>query len=392
MSIAAISKAELIRALSLRDLTDPAAGPHAMQVLLAEIYAALPSPVYEHRASPIVSIADNYDQLGYPPDGAARDARYTRYVCATAMLRTQTSAMIPPLLRAIAPPLLEDVVLACPGLVYRRDVIDRLHVGEPHQVDLWRIARHALGERDLDDLIAHVVTAALPGARLRTQPAVHPYTTHGRQIDVLVDGEWIEIGECGLAARRILDDAGLTYHHGLAMGLGLDRLLMLRKGIDDIRLLRATDPRIASQLGDLSPYRAVSAMPPVRRDLSIVVDEPIDAEQLGDQVRAALDTELVEQVELLSTTPYAELPDAARTRLGIAPGQLNLLVRVTLRALDRTLTHDECNDLRDAIYTAIHRGAVQQLISRRDTWQPLGLSRHPSTSRSGAAALPRRRP
>lgn len=357
----AISKAELLRALSLRDLTDPAAGPHAMQHLLAAIYAALPAPVHEHRASPIVSIADNYDQLGYPPDGAARDARYTRYVCATAMLRTQTSAMIPPLLRAIAPP--EDVVLACPGLVYRRDVIDRLHVGEPHQVDLWRIARRALDECDLEDLIERVVHAALPGAKLRTQPAIHPYTTHGRQIDVLVDDEWIEIGECGLAARRILDDAGLTYHHGLAMGLGLDRLLMLRKGIDDIRLLRATDPRIASQLLDLAPYRPVSAMPPVRRDLSIVVDEPTDAEALGDQVRAAIGTDLVEQVELLSTTPYDELPDAARMRLGIAPGQLNLLVRVTLRALDRTLTHDECNDLRDAVYTAIHRGAVQQLIN-----------------------------
>ena len=361
--MAAISKAELIRALSLRDLTDPATGPHAMQQLLAAIYAALPAPVHEHRASPIVSIADNYDHLGYPPDGAARDARYTRYVCATAMLRTQTSAMIPPLLRSIAPP--GDVVLACPGLVYRRDVIDRLHVGEPHQLDLWRIARCALNERDLDELIERVVAAALPGKQLRTQHATHPYTTHGRQIDVLVDGEWIEVGECGLAARRILDDAGLTYHHGLAMGLGLDRLLMLRKGIDDIRLLRATDPRIASQLLDLSPYRPVSAMPPVRRDLSIVVDEPIDAEQLGDQVRAAIDTDLIEQVELLSTTPYDELPAAARARLGIAPGQLNVLVRVTLRALDRTLTHDECNDLRDAIYTAIHKGAVQQLINRR---------------------------
>ncbi len=377
--MSAISKAELIRALSLRDLTDPTTGPHAMQQLLAAIYAALPAPIHEHRASPIVSVADNYDELGYPPDGAARDARYTRYVCATAMLRTQTSAMIPPLLRAIAPP--DDVVLACPGLVYRRDVIDRLHVGEPHQLDLWRIARRPLNERDLDELIERVIAAALPGKRLRTQHATHPYTTHGRQIDVLVDNEWIEVGECGLAARRILDAAGLSYHHGLAMGLGLDRLLMLRKGIDDIRLLRASDPRIASQLLDLAPYRPVSAMPPVRRDLSIVVEEPIDAEQLGDQVRAAIDTDLIERVELLSTTPYDELPAAARARLGIAPGQLNLLVRVTLRALDRTLTHDECNDLRDAIYTAIHRGAVQQLINH-----------HPSASTSDEAAPSRSRP
>jgi phenylalanyl-tRNA synthetase alpha chain len=121
-------------------------------------------------------------------------------------------------------------------------------------------------------------------------------------------------------------------------------------------------------------------MPPVRRDLSIVVDEAVDAEQLGDRVRAAIATDLIERVELLSTTPYDELPAAARARLGIVPGQLNLLVRVTLRALDRTLTHDECNDLRDAIYTAIHRGAVQELINR-----------HPSTSTSGASVTSRSR-
>src|SRR5690349_3487054 len=170
-----LSTAELVRALELRDLTDPSRGSHAMQLLLDAIVAALPSPATIHRASPIVSIADNYDRLGYPPDGAAREARYTRYVCDSAVLRTQTSAMIPRLLRelATAPP--DDAVLAYPGLVYRRDVIDRLHVGEPHQLDLWRIARTPLGETDLDAMIAAVVQAALPGTAHRTQPATHPY-------------------------------------------------------------------------------------------------------------------------------------------------------------------------------------------------------------------------
>jgi phenylalanyl-tRNA synthetase alpha chain len=362
-----ISTQELVRALALRDLTDPSHGPHAMQLLVAELHAALPVPVYVHRASPIVSIADNYDRLGYPPGGAARDARYTRYVCDTALLRTQTSALIPPLLRSLAPAPPDDVALSCPGLVYRRDMIDRLHVGEPHQVDLWRIARHSLDEAALDDMIRAVVTAALPGKRWRAQPAVHPYTTHGRQIDVEIAGEWIEIGECGLASPALLAASGLADHTGLAMGLGLDRLLMLRKGLDDIRLLRATDPRIANQLLDLAPYRPVSMMPPVRRDLSIVVGDQRDAETIGDQVRNALGdhADLVEAVEVLSATAQAALPAAAIARLGIAPGQWNLLVRITLRALDRTLTHDECNVLRDEIYAAIHEGAVHYWASRR---------------------------
>ncbi len=349
-----LTPTDVIRALSLRDLTDPAAGPHAMQLLLAEIQAALPAPVRVHRASPIVSIADNYDRLGYPPDGAARDARYTRYVCDTALLRTQTSAMLPPLLAAL-PEHEDDVVLACVGLVYRRDVIDRLHVGEPHQADLWRIARRPLGVAALDELIAAVVEAALPGARWRAQPAHHPYTTDGRQLDVRVGGDWIEIGECGLAAPALLPPG----RAGLAMGLGLDRLVMLRKGIDDIRLLRATDPRIAGQLLDLAPYRPVSTMPAVRRDLSIAVDEVPEAEELGDRVRAALGdrAELVEAVTIESVTRVAELPPAAIARLGIAPGQTNVLVRVVLRALDRTLTHEACNELRDRIYAALHRGS-----------------------------------
>ncbi len=361
-----LSSPELVRALSLRDLTDPAGGPHAMQLLLDAIHAALPAPVLVHRASPIVSIADNYDRLGYPPDGAARDARYTRYVCETALLRTQTSALIPPLLKAVAASPPADVVLSCPGLVYRRDVIDRLHVGEPHQVDLWRIAEHVLDEAALVDMIGRVVAAALPGATWRTEPALHPYTTHGRQIDALVGDAWIEIGECGLASPALLAASGLSRHSGLAMGLGLDRLLMLRKGIDDIRLLRAAEPRIASQLLDLAPYRPVSMMPPVRRDLSIVANAPLDGEHAGDRVRAALAdrAELVEAVEVLSTTAYDDLPPPAVARLGIAPGQWNVLLRVTLRALDRTLTHDECNVLRDEVYAALHAGTVYHWASR----------------------------
>jgi phenylalanyl-tRNA synthetase alpha chain len=350
-----LTTAELLRALTLRDLSDPAHGPHAMQLLLAEIHARLPA-VTIHRSSPIVSIADNYDRLGYPSDGAARDARYTRYVCETALLRTQTSAMLPPLL---AGPLPDDGVLSCPGLVYRRDVIDRHHVGEPHQVDLWRVARRPLDLADLHAMIAAVVDAALPGVRYRTTPAQHPYTTDGLQIDVDV-GDWIEIGECGLASRALLPAS----HWGLAMGLGLDRLLMLRKGIPDIRLLRAGEPRIATQMLDLAPYRPVSTMPPVRRDISIAI-EPIDAEELGDRIRSALGgrVDLLEAVELVSLTPYVELHDAARARLGISPGQANALVRITLRALDRSLTHEECNVIRDEVYRAIHVGSVHHWAS-----------------------------
>jgi phenylalanyl-tRNA synthetase alpha chain len=72
-----------------------------------------------------------------------------------------------------------------------------------------------------------------------------------------------------------------------------------------------------------------------------VLGEEDTPEELGDAVRAALGerAELVESVEVLSETPYRALPPAAVARLGIAPEQKNVLLRVVLRALDRTLTH-----------------------------------------------------
>lgn len=364
------------RALSVRDLTDPIAGAHAMQRLVEDVVGALRrawgAAACVHRASPLVDVADNYDRLHYPHGGAARDVRYTRYVTPRTLLRTQTSAMIPPLLRVLAATEPRDVLLACPGLVYRRDVIDRLHTGEPHQIDLWRVRSGApLGARDLEAMIALVVSTLLPGAEHRTLPATHPYTTAGLQIDVRAGDEWIEIGECGLALPALLDECGLdtTRVSGLAMGLGLDRILMLRKGIDDIRLLRSSDPRTLAQMLDLAPYRAVSMQPLVRRDLSIAVADDTSAEELGDRVRSALGDRAssVEEVVVLSETPYAALPIAAVDRLGLARGQKNVLLRVVLRDRSRALPHEEANELRDDIYAALHEGTAYAWAGKRAT-------------------------
>jgi phenylalanyl-tRNA synthetase alpha chain len=141
---------------------------------------------------------------------------------------------------------------------------------------------------------------------------------------------------------------------------------MLRKGIRDIRLLRSTDPRVANQMLDLSAYKPVSAMPAIRRDLSLVVDASADLsdEVLGDRVRQALgaDAEAAESVEVLSETSYNALPETARTRLQLRPGQRNVLVRLILRSLDRTLTDHEANLLRDKVYSTLHEGPILELI------------------------------
>jgi phenylalanyl-tRNA synthetase alpha chain len=369
---ACLTPAQLARDLAIPDLSDPSAGPHAIQQLAELAVAALTRAwgcqAWWYRGRRIVTVADNYDSLGYDPADVTRNARYTRYVDDLRMLRSHSTAMVPAALRQLASgPPDDDVLLACPGIAYRRDAIDWQHTATPQQLDLWRISRRPLGEADLDQMTSLLLGALAPGRASRQEPRQHPYTSGGRQVDVAHDGDWVEVWECGRADPGVLSRAGLPGYRGLALGMGLDRLLMLRKGIPDIRLLRSADPRIAGQMHDLAPYQPVSAMPAIRRDLSVAVDPGSDDETIGDQVRDRLgpDAECVEHVAILSSTPYEDLPQAASERLGARPGQRNLLVRVVLRHLERTLTDAEANTLRDRIYAAIHQGASHQWAGQR---------------------------
>ncbi|WP_410673611.1 hypothetical protein [Amycolatopsis sp. cmx-4-68] len=363
-----LTPAQLTRDLAVRDLTDPAAGPHALQLVVERAVAAVAgrwscAAVRWWRGDRVVTVADNYDNLGYHPADVTRDARYTRYVDAGHVLRSHSSALVPAALRALAANPADDVLLVCPGLVYRRDSIDRLHSGTPHQLDLWRVTRGKTTRRDLEDLVGTLVEGLLPGRQWRLEPRRHPYTVDGAQLDVERDGEWVEVAECGLAQPAVLARAGLhDGWSGLALGMGLDRMLMLLKGIPDIRLLRSREPAVAAQLADLAPYRPVSALPPVRRDLSIAVAADDRAEDLGDRVRTALgaDADVVESVEIRQETPCADLPPQARKRLGATADQKNLLVRLTLRPLGTTLSDPEANVLRDRAYAALHQGSVHQ--------------------------------
>jgi phenylalanyl-tRNA synthetase alpha chain len=357
----------LQRDLGLRDLSEPAEGRHAIQILIGQavegLCGAWGCEVRWCRGPRIVPVADNYDRLGYPAEAITREARYTRYVDAGHMLRSHASAMIPPALRRLArQPGGDDVLLACPGIVYRRDAIDWQHTGTPHQLDLWRITRRAMRNTDLDQMISVLLGALAPGRPYRQQPRTHPYTLGGRQVDVYHGGRWVEVGECGLAHPRVLAAAGLPDRSGLALGMGLDRLLMLVKHIPDIRLLRSGDPRITGQMLDLARYQHVSSMPPITRDLSVAVSGDEDEETLGDRVRDALgaDASCVEEVRVLSATACRQLPASAISRLGARPGQKNLLVRVVLRDLEKTLTSPNANALRDRIYRALHQGTEYQ--------------------------------
>lgn len=353
---------KIVTALEVTDLTNGLYGKHCIHLVMQKIIKNLSSHLkchaQIHRNSPIVSLGDNYNYLNYPQDGAARDSRYTRYVTNDLILRTQTSSMIPTILSDLSLLNLDnDILLACPGIVYRRDVIDRLHVPNPHQLDLWLLSKEVKTKTDLLAMIDIILVDILKGHEYKLTDAAHPYTTEGIQIDVLVNGEWIEIGECGIAEQSVLAISGESVY-GLAMGLGLDRIAMIVKGIKDIRLLRNNTKKIASQMYDLKPYQDVSKMPVNKKDISVALDKLLTEEEIGDIIteKCAAYLDYIEEIKVMSETSYQDLPLVAIERMGVLEHQKNILLRIVLRHLSKTITTEEAKAIRNIIYNTLHQG------------------------------------
>ena len=104
--VSCLNPVQLQHDLGMRDLSEPAEGPHAIQILIdraaEKLSRAWNCEVRWCRGPRVVPVADNYDRLGYVAEAITRDTRYTRYVDAGHMLRSHSSAMIPPALRRLA--------------------------------------------------------------------------------------------------------------------------------------------------------------------------------------------------------------------------------------------------------------------------------------------------
>jgi phenylalanyl-tRNA synthetase alpha chain len=300
------------------------------------------------RSSSITTVANNFDKLNFPVESLSRSSKYTRYLDDGRLLRTHTTAIMPDLL----PRLKGEQLIMHPGICYRRDVVDKRHVGEPHQMDVWWICGDQINSLYTSaKFVETILHAILPGVSYRLNETSHPYTQNGLEVEVLVDGKWLEVGECGQAHPSLLPPGYI----GIASGWGLDRLAMLVKKIDDIRLLRNTHPKIAAQMTNLKPYNPVSNQPCICRDMSIVTDINTELEDICEQITEVLgeEVELLETVEILSETYYSQLPQQAIERLGIQPHQKNVLVRITLRSLHTSISNKHANYLRDLIYKTI---------------------------------------
>lgn len=210
--------------------------------------------------------------------------------------------------------------------------------------------------------ISHAVLGrTLPKYSIERTATQHPYTENGQQLDIKIGHrEYLEIGEGGLINAKLLAQHGWDpeQYHGIALGLGLDRLLMLRKGIPDIRLLRDPEPRVQQQMQDLALWKAVSRQPKTERDLSLVVDNTLDMDLLGETVRETLgeQSQWIEELKLLSTTSYEQLPPTAQQRLGMQPHHVNLLLRIVLRHPTKSIPTQLANEIRNRVYLALNQG------------------------------------
>lgn len=362
----------LAQLLSVEDLTLPTPEGSRRNIIgivfdnvLAQLNQAGFSNITVIRDTPVVPAAENFDALLFPGGNPGRSATYTRYVDKNNILRTHTSALIPRTLAQLSQVgVPDDITLVLPGLVYRRDVIDPRHLDVFHQIDVWTVqkneGRQPTSREDLLKLARTIFEAACPGAEMKVLEANHPYTVDGIEVYAVIGDQEIEVFEAGLAHPDVLRNAGIDpeQYSGLALGMGIERLIMARKQLPDIRLIRSTNPKVIEQMSDMKPYKEVSNQPANKRDLSYCQPLGLTEEDISENIRVAFgeNAPLIEEIVIVSRTSHEDLHEKAAERLGSHPDLENVLVRVVLRHPDRSITKAEAGAMYKDAYPKLHRG------------------------------------
>jgi phenylalanyl-tRNA synthetase alpha chain len=192
----------------------------------------------------------NFDALNIGPDHPARDERDTLFISDDLLLRTETSAVQIRVLENQAPP----VKIIAPGRVYRRDTVDRTHSAIFHQVEGLLVDEN-ITFGDLKGTITVFLQQLFEGAirsgslQTRFRPHYFPFTEPSAEFDVLFNGEWLELGGCGMVHPKVLENVGVDSekYTGFAFGFGIERMAMIKFAIDDIRLFYENDVRFLRQ-------------------------------------------------------------------------------------------------------------------------------------------------
>jgi len=247
------------------DITLPGLRPifgarHPITLIRERIEDIFVSMGYSVESGPEVETSYyNFDALNIPPGHPAREAQDTFYLSDDLALRTQTSTVQIRALERRRPPLR----IIAPGKVFRRDTPDPTHNPMFFQVEGLALDRE-ITMGDLKGTLQEFVRRMFgPHVRTRFRPSYFPFTEPSAEVDfscfvcggsgcrVCKGAGWIELGGCGMVHPRVLRGAGVDPEEftGFAFGLGLDRMVALMYGLDDIRLLYENDLRFLEQFG-----------------------------------------------------------------------------------------------------------------------------------------------
>jgi phenylalanyl-tRNA synthetase alpha chain len=198
----------------------------------------------------------NFEALNIPRDHPARDMHDTFYISDALLLRTHTSPVQIRTMQRSAPPLR----IICPGKVYRCDS-DVSHTPMFHQIEGLMVGT-TISFADLKGLLTLFIHQMFaPDTSIRFRPSYFPFTEPSAEVDIqcvmcrgtgcrVCSGTgWLEILGCGLVHPKVFISAGYDPDTvtGLAFGLGVERITMLKFGINDIRLNFENDYRFLSQ-------------------------------------------------------------------------------------------------------------------------------------------------
>jgi phenylalanyl-tRNA synthetase alpha chain len=342
-------KAERIkRLLALPDLTKKENSP--VKILFDQILKLPRFKDFDLVDVPkIVTVEDEFDLLNAPKDHPSRRETDTYYLDNTHVLRTQTTVMWPYYLRD--PEVLErlqkegHVQALCTGIVFRKDEIDRSHYPAFHQIDGLYICKKSQKIITVEDLKEVQIDLAkgIFGNDIEYKFIVDtfPFTDPSVEMDLMFNGEWMEVNGAGLVHPQVLKNFGLDpeIYNGWAFGFG-DRLAMVKMGIPDIRILWSNDPRITGQFKDInSKYKEVSKYPETSRDISFIIDKSINLNNYYEIVRDFAEN-LIEEVKLID-----DFEDDAK----FGKDKKSYTFRITYCSPERTLTSEEVNKIQEEI-------------------------------------------
>lgn len=199
----------------------------------------------------------NFDALNVPKEHPARDMQDTFWLRNGKLLRTHTSSVQIRYMENNKPPF----AIVAPGKVFRNEATDRTHEAQFHQVEALVVGKDITVANLRYYLETFLKKIFGDDTVIRLRPSFFPFVEPGFEVDMqcgVCKGEgcatckhagWIEILGAGLVHPNVLNSVGLDYREwsGLAFGIGLDRLVMMKTQIDDIRNLYTGDLRVIKQ-------------------------------------------------------------------------------------------------------------------------------------------------